>query len=267
MTQDRTYPFTNALKAVLVAMLILLAEGTTIAQGTTTGVTVHGNVFGGGNNADVKINTTVNLSYGIVEGNVYGGGNLGDVGTINKTDQTTYNYIWTTNTDNDTNNDTGICTVNITGGTVGAENKSTENHASGHVFGAGKGSGTDTYYCEKGMVYKTNVSITKGTVYGNVYGGGEVGRVENDAVVEIGSAAESDAPEVKGSVFGAGAGLETHGYSALVRNNTNVTVQGYAKVRNNIYGGGEIAAVGRYWVKLDPPMDGAPTPPDGTILG
>ena len=148
----------KALRVVLVATMSLLLGNNALAQ--VTQVTVKGSVFGGGNEADVQTNTVVNISKGTVEGNVYGGGNLGDVGTIDKTDQTTYNYIWTTNTDNDTNNDTGICTVNISGGTVGAENKSTENHASGHVFGAGKGSGTDTYYCEKGMVYKTNVSIT-----------------------------------------------------------------------------------------------------------
>ena len=242
------------------------AHALSSATVTMTNGTVTGNVFGGGNNADVRTNTEVNIGgNGQVLGNVYGGGNLGYVGTINTADIN--NYIWSNYTDADTNNDTGISTVNITGGTIGAENRSTENHASGHVFGAGKGSGTDSYYCEKGMVYKTNVNITKGTVYGNVYGGGEVGRVENNAIVEIGSATETDAPEIKGSVFGAGAGLETHGYSALVRNNTNVTIQGYAKVRNNVYGGGEIAAVGRYWVYTDNLPADAPPVPEGTIKG
>ncbi len=238
----------------------------------TASTTTGGNVFGGGlgdasfaEAGRVKGNTNLTVSGGNVYGNVYGGGSLGDVGTIDKTDIN--NYIWSDYTDDATNNDTGICTVNITGGSIGAGNKSTANHASGHVFGAGKGLGTGSYYCEKAMVYKTNVSVTKGTVYGNVYGGGEVGRVENDAVVEIGATTGTDVPEVKGSVFGAGAGLETHGYSALVRNNTNVTIQGYAKVRNNVYGGGEIAAVGRYWVYTDPLPTGAPTVPSGTILG
>ena len=238
----------------------------------TASTTTGGNVFGGGlgdasfaEAGRVKGNTNLTVSGGNVYGNVYGGGSLGDVGTIDKTDIN--NYIWSDYTDDATNNDTGICTVNITGGSIGAGNKSTANHASGHVFGAGKGLGTGSYYCEKAMVYKTNVSVTKGTVYGNVYGGGEVGRVENDAVVEIGATTGTDVPEIKGSVFGAGAGLETHGYSALVRNNTNVTIQGYAKVRNNVYGGGEIAAVGRYWVYTDPLPTGAPTVPPGTILG
>ncbi len=240
--------------------------------------TVKGDAFGGGKGlADfqeagrVKRNTSLTISGGTVEGNVYGGGSLGDVGTIDKTDQTNYNYTWTDEDGNpngtDESKNTGVCNVYMTGGTVGAQGNSTANHASGHVFGAGKGSGVGSYYCEQGMVYKTNVSISKGTVYGNVYGGGEVGRVENNATVKIGPDSGDDIAEVKGSVFGAGAGLETHGYSALVRNNTDVTVQGHAKVRNNVYGGGEIAAVGRYWVLLDPPISGAPQAPTGTIVG
>ena len=114
----------------------------------------------------------------------------------------------------------------------------------GNVFGAGRGSST-TWWCEKAIAYATNVSVTKGTVYGNVYGGGEVGRLEDDAKVTIGS--ENDLT-ITGSVFGAGAGLATHGYSALVRGNAKVTVQGIAQVGGSVYGGGEIASVGRFHV-------------------
>ena len=49
-----------------------------------------------------------------------------------------------------------------------------------------------------------------------------------------------------GDVFGAGKGVPTHGYSALVRGNSSVTVQGKAKVKGSVYGGGQIASVGRY---------------------
>lgn len=229
--------------------------------------TVKGDAFGGGKGlADfqeagrVKRNTSLTISGGTVEGNVYGGGSLGDVGTIDKTDQTNYNYTWkqadgTTdntagnNTITGTNNNTGICTVKISGGTIGADGVSTANHASGHVFGAGKGS-SETWWCEKGVVFATSVSISAGKVYGNVYGGGEVGRVEDDAKVEIGASGGTGgaAPDIKGDVFGAGAGLATHGYSALVRGNAATTVQGTAQVGGSVYGGGEIASVGRFHV-------------------
>jgi hypothetical protein len=57
--------------------------------------------------------------------NVYGGGNLGSVGTYTVSGST---YTFT--------EDTGECTVNITGGTIGAGTSSNE---SGN--GAGKGIG------------------------------------------------------------------------------------------------------------------------------
>ena len=97
----------------------------------------------------------------------------------------------------------------------------------------------------------TTVTISNGQVNGNVYGGGEVGRVEWNTQVKIGVGTGNGpfAPVINGSVFGAGAGVATHGYAALVRGNSTVTIQGNAKVLQNVYGGGELATVGRYWVK------------------
>ena len=128
----------------------------------------------------------------------------------------------------------------------------------GNVFGGGKGN-ADSFTCEDAMVGDldagltnaeggTSVTITNGTVEGNVYGGGEVGRVEKNTVVTIGSESGTSAPLVMGNVFGAGKGVKTHGYSALVRGNTSVTIQGDAKVGQSVYGGGEIASVGRYTI-------------------
>jgi len=224
-------------------------------QTQTTGVIVGGNVYGGGNLADVLVNATVSISTGRVEGNVYGGGNLGYVGKITKSAD--YNYTWTktdgttpnthyNNEINGTNTNTGICTVEMTGGTIGIDNP-TDKTKHGNVFGAGKGLG-DTWWCEKAMVFATDVSITAGTVKGNVYGGGEIGRVEDDAKVTIGAQSGKDNLTITGDVFGAGAGIETHGYSALVRGNADVTVQGKAHVGGSVYGGGEIASVGRFKV-------------------
>ena len=226
----------------------------------TIGATTYGHVFGGGKGlADfaeagkVKGNTGVAISgNAAVNGNVYGGGELGDIGTITK--PADYNYTWKqndgtnanvggTNAMTSTNNNTGVCTVTITGGTIGSAGAVDESH--GNVFGAGRGL-DDTFWCEKAIAYATAVSITGGTVYGNVYGGGQIGRVEDDAKVTIGGASTEVRADIKGSVFGAGAGVETHGYSALVRGNTTVTVEGNASVAHSVYGGGEIASVGKY---------------------
>ena len=254
--------------ALLTAML--LVGVTAMAQDdpedpqtpTQPKVKVHGSVFGGGNQADVMVNTEVNISTGQVEGNVYGGGNLGDVGKINdKSDKA--NYTWT-GTDNQPNssggaNNTGVSSVHITGSTalIGLSGDNvTANKDHGNVFGGGKGDDNSGFYCEKGMVYSTSVEITAGTVKGTVFGGGEVGRVEDNTIVTIGVAGASregeedpSTPVINGDVFGAGKGLKTHGYSALVRGNPVVTVQGKTLVGGSVYGGGEIASVGKHKVK------------------
>ena len=263
------HTFVNALRTVLVAAMMLTTGGTAMADGetptTSTGVKVHGNVYGGGNNAAVKGNTKVDMQTGTVEKNLYGGGNLGDVGTHEQIEgDNPGNYNWkdidgNANTPANANNkNTGVCTVEISGGTIG-----TDGSDNGDVFGGGKGVETTiSFWCLKGMVYSTNVSVSNGTVKGNVYGGGEVGRVESNTVVTIGPDSGDDEPEINGSVFGAGKGLDTHGYSALVRGNPVVTIQGKAKVTGtldnssnlvegtgNVYGGGEIASVGKHKVK------------------
>ena len=279
-------------------------SGGTVGVSGTVG---DGNVFGAARgSADatsneyalVRDHTTVNISGGTVKGNVYGGGELGCVGRYKITSDMR-NFYWTDETlaeDQTTYlyNKTGVCNVTITGGEIGTggEMSADGTFTNGNVYGAGKGK-EDTFWCEKGIVYKSNVSIGAGTVKGNVYGGGEVGRVETDTKVKIAlehladgtstyctkndgtdagsilaagtnvvgkyirtgeegsytyTLIEDDEPIVHGNVFGAGAGKETHGYSALVRGNTEVTVQGEAKVKKNVYGGGQIAAVGKYYL-------------------
>ena len=241
--------------------------------------TIDGDVFGGGKGlasfseaGRVKRNTELTISDGMVKGNVYGGGSMGDVGTIDKSDQTNYNYKWKQNDGNTANTaennkitgenaNTGICHVTISGGTIGTGVAMSDDgtFANGNVYGAGKGL-DDTWWCEKAMVFATNVNISAGTVRGTVYGGGEVGRVEDDAKVTIGvpnQTGATNAPIITGNVFGAGAGLATHGYSALVRGNSDVTVQGTAQIGGSVYGGGEIASVGRFHV-----VGGLPTKPE-----
>lgn len=211
---------------------------------TVEGADITGNVYGGGNEAAVKANTTVNIGGGTISGNVYGGGSLGDVGTITSQPNSTggTDYIWETGT--------GVSNVVMTGGTVGPDGMNpTTDKNTGNVFGAGKGE-ADSFECNKAMVSTTNVTINNGTVRGSVYGGGEIGRVEHNSMVTIGEAGtETSVPDIKGNVFGGGAGVKTHGYSALIRGNSTVTVQGKAKVGLNVYGGGEIASVGKYKVK------------------
>ncbi len=194
---------------------------------TTANLDVLGTIDG---NAKLTINGKTKVG-----GNVYGGGAESDV--------------------------TNATEVTINGGTIGTVDE--EGLHGGNVYGGGKGA-ADTYECEKAMVGtngaganendpayllgNTSVTISNGTVNGNVYGGGEVGRVERNTTVTIGLEDGTGKPVIEGSVFGGGAGVKTHGYSALVRGNPTVIVQGNAWVKHSVYGGGEIASVARYQV-------------------
>ena len=141
----------------------------------------------------------------------------------------------------------------------------------GNVFGGGKGETLGevegSFKCESAMVGAdgdglidanggTTVTIGNGSVAGNVYGGGEIGLVEKNTVVTIGLEGNyTNEVTIGEDVFGAGKGAATHGYAALVRGNSTVTVQGKAKVLGSVYGGGEIASIGRYNVN---PTTGLP---------
>ena len=248
------------------------------------GIGTIGEVFGGGNRGNVSGNATVNIVTepnvtmisetdntattdvdervhpvlgAHITGDVYGGGNLADV--QGKT------YV-------------NICAKENGSSVYEAVAEGTEHVTiGGSVYGGGKGA-DDNFFCDKGMVGVNNTNngtfenVDKGTHIhigngkigtlvngalkagtGNVYGGGMVGRVEFHSVVEVGLTPQTNsvtsAPEILGNVFGGGKGVETHGYAALLRGNTTVTVQENAKVRNSVYGGGEISTIGRFWIK------------------
>ena len=208
-------------------------------QTQTTGVIVGGNVYGGGNLADVKGNTEVNICVVKDESNV-----------------TTYVAV--------SKGDGITIKGNVYGGGKGKADEFTCAKAMVGVEGAGltDNNGGTTVRIGNGTIgtLDENNKLIKGT--GNVYGGGEIGRVEKNTVVTIGltpkTGVSKSEPEIKGNVFGAGAGVATHGYSALVRGNSNVTVQSDAVIGGSVYGGGEIATVGRYIV-----VNGVPTEPNG----
>ena len=216
----------------------------------------------------IEVTQTVTGAY--ITGNVYGGGKLADVGK--------YHTVIEDNKDRFVIDVPGNTNVNIgakyntTTGEWESVTEGTGVLIVGDVYGGGKGSDA-TYTCEKAMVLGgTNVRIGNGTVQcvvrddgtetGNVYGGGEVARLEQNTEVTIGfgsgsPTAPTSTPIIEGYVFGAGAGVRTHGYSALVRGNSTVTIEGNAKVKKCVYGGGEKATVGKYTVGTD----GLPTQP------
>ena len=198
-----------------ILLAVMLAGGSTTM---TAQVVIRGSVYGGGNLADVKENTVVNMGGGTVEKSLYGGGK-------GKADEFECKKAMV-----------GIVNTGIDG-------------ANNPLDGG------------------TTVNITNGTVVGDVYGGGEVGRVERNTIVTIGEEGNASlTPIVKGHVFGAGKGLATHGYSALVRGNSTLTIQGKAQVWQNVHGGGENSSVGRFKVKT-PANENDPDVPDELPYG
>ena len=195
-----------------------------------------------GQGNEVMVDHTVEGAY--ITGNVYGGGNQADV---------TGNTVINIAAKYDAQNSKYIPLAEGTSHVV----------IEGDVFGGGKGI-ADSFKCQKAMVgiedenngtndgtgKGTKIYMGNGTVQGSVYGGGEVGRVEWNTEVTIGfepaQGQVTSAPTVQGNLFGAGKGVNTHGYSALVRGNATVTVQGDAKIGHSVYGGGEIASIGKY---------------------
>ena len=232
-------------------------EGNTIV--TVTGGTIgttgkggaeYGNVFGGGKGKEkdvtaglVKGNTNVSISgTPTILHNVYGGGAYGSVGTFTYADndyhtahpEVPVGMPYALATEN-----TGACTVTITGGTIGTTGK--EN---GMVFGSSRGDvGQPGGITDKqAWVYDTEVKIgtsgsgsvfTTPNIRGSVYGGGENGHNLHNSNVYIYS----------GTI-----GIPT-GEDVVVANsdNTSTTYEAYNyPYRGNVYGGG--CGTDTYWI-------------------
>ena len=196
-------------------------------------------------------NTNVKMTGGYVVRNVYGGGTMGSVGKGNYAggtdDYSTTGYgenaggnLWTSSADGDNAwqfLNSGICTVNISGGTVGYTGTK-DGLPYGNVFGGCRGEAAPNivetprylYSPEFFVGYANETRVTIGAegsttgprIFGSVYGGGQDGHVRRDAKVtinsgEIGSTYagnDLNALEWKyaGNVFGAGSGIGKYQY-------------------------------------------------------
>ena len=245
-----------------------------------------GNVYGGGS-GDKNIvragqifgNTTVSISEADPEKqtriyhNIYGGGAYGSVGTYTytyTTDDPNYQGIAKVNGIASCAANTGIATITITGGIVGADGK--EN---GMVFGSSRGDvgAPDSRDDLMAWVNTTNVIIGETskpgpTIRGSVYGSGENGHTLSDALVTVHSGIigihdGTNADGTRGNVYGAGCGTDKYytgaipeGHTAtdgegdsynpkagIVQGTTTVTING-GHVLHNVYGAGAMGPVG-----------------------
>ena len=241
----------------------------------------RGNVYGGGAGVDTYDGsiTAYNLMSGIVMGNtkvtiheganisrnVYGGGDMASVGTftvdtIYTDTNTSFALSWPVSINYTAGGDTR---VEIFGGHIGTVTASST--AGGDVYGSSRGKvGAGGTFSKLANVNNTIDSIrftpsADDTIVGNVYGSGENGHVYGDTRVVLVNGT------VGGSVYGGGKGTDT--YSAFtwiqtpsgwskdhvdvhsltagkVFGNTHVVVGG-GQVMKNVYGGGNMASVGK----------------------
>ena len=250
---------------------------------------VDGNIFGSGRGFSALAltagvvcgNVTVNIQDQVkILGSVFGGGRLAAVGTY-LAEEGTANYGKLQPGD-----DHGNVTINITGGTIGNQKQmaSSEDNSIGDVFGGSKGALMSEWAKSQklGLVKNTTVNISQAegyttTIYGNVYGGGEIASVgsynyattqaEVDAynanhssepavigdvlsvdeadtglatiVITGGTIGQNSLSDTHGLVFGGCLGKAGTGYSGYsFVNNSDVTLNG-GTVYGCVFGGGE----------------------------
>nr|WP_288282042.1 hypothetical protein [uncultured Prevotella sp.] len=208
----------------------------------TDGHTFFGNVFGGGSGyypyapgywlrsaGQVGGTATVTISGGHILNNVYGGCEMADI--------------------------EGAVTVTMTGGTVGVPRTKAEIEALptlGHIYGAGMGD-KRIFFNTSTNVAQTTVSVSGGTVYGSVYGGGEDGHVLGNTTTTISQAANKTTvigcdgkSGYDGNVFGGGQGSVTAKTAGVVAGDVVVNIEG-GTMKGSVYGGGRLASVGTYF--------------------
>ncbi len=161
----------------------------------------------------------------VIKGDVYGGGKEGMVGVEGTPAQTDVDInsgeVRTVFGGGQDGKVYGTTSVDVTGGTIGAEKFNGSLY--GGVYGGGEGA-------EATVFGTANVNMTAGTVVNNIYGGGKMAALQGNTNVKISGGT------VSGSVFG-GACM------ADIQGRTYVWINGGADALNigAVYGGNDIS--------------------------
>ena len=201
------------------------APQTSVEVHIKNGAAVSQNVYGGGNLAPATVSPVVSVEGGTVTGNVFGGGNQAGVG---KSTDTTLVVVSGGSVltgvyggCNTSGTVTGMDSVSIVGGTIGASD------ATANIYGGGLGEATRMKGDVKVVIGKKD--HTGATIYGDVYGGSAKGKTNcNDEGTAREGTTKTDvtlySSLAKGNVYGGGHGpdnKEAHVYGPVT-----VTVAG-----------------------------------------
>lgn len=224
-----------------------------ITNSTIGGTDNLGNVYGGGNAADINHNVIMNIDEDTtINGNVYGGGNLGKViGTISATinDSEVTNNVYGGGNAAAVNDNITLNISNSTidnnvygGGNLGVVDKKvtttiTDSIVINDIFGGGNkasvGNGTGN----------NAILVLDGVSANNVYGGGNAASVNGNTKVNVSDSNIN-------TLYGGGNGTDSivsgdstgEDNPAKVLGNTNVTIDN-GSVINDVYGGGNLGKV------------------------
>ena len=196
------------------------------------------NLFGGGNKASVG-NAIVNVAGGFVSTGVYGGCNEsgtvgGNISPYAATPNTTTNTLSLPNSEGTAISYDGTILVNVTDGTIGADG------TPANVLGGGYGNGTST----TGDV-TVEINGSNAVVWGDVYGGSAKGHV-NDAAADKTNVTLTGGT-IHGDLYGGGLGDAT--YEALVNGAVKVTVNGGTVA--NVFGCNNVNGAPQSTVQVD----------------
>ena len=179
------------------------------------GGTLNGSLFGGGNNNNSACtNANITMTGGLVKGGIYGGSN--NSGTLS------YNV-----------------TMHIDGGQVGTDASHPAN-----IHGGGYGQNTAVTGNVDITLGAANQSTPGVTVYGNVFGGSALGKVNGTGTTFDASKHTNvtiNQGLINGNLFGGALGQASPLITAPVNGLITVTING-GFVNGNVYGGGDASA-------------------------
>ena len=254
------------------------------------GADVRGSVFGGGANGHVMTDTKVNISGGTIGSPInsndwtqqvpytsttYGGG---DVNAYTGETGTTGWVKYPTNDPSDPNYNDYVSQLG----------ESAVTHFHGNVYGGGRGVDrhNGNFSTSAGRVYgNTNVDVSGGIIYHNVYGGGSMASVGyyNEvpitphstilsggiATVTIRGGQIGTTGHNNGHVFGSSRGMAGSEYSHFAfTEDTYVNIQNGADIRGSVFGSGENGHVlNNTYVTMTGGTVGRPLTVAYTVLG
>lgn len=200
------------------------------------------NVFGGGNKAQVTGDTKVTITDSTIQTNVYGGGNEGEVAGSTEVLLTGSTILGSAYAGG--NGSTAIVnrntTITVENNTVVGSTTSKAPH-SGCVFGSGNAAATGTEAQNNSLA---TVNIVGAKIYGNVYGGANTSVVYGKTDTNIGTNAVNidglteTSIDIGGTVFGGGeanaAGDENYDFSFIsVTGAIDIDIDGKNYLNNN----------------------------------